>query len=136
MFVSDSYKILAVAVAVTTFLWFKNLDIPYNKLINIIGGTTFGVLLIHANSNAMRQWLWKDTVDCVGHYALPLPQLMLYSIAVVLAVFFTCSVIDRLRQVYIEEPFFKWYDRKNLSQRIREKCQTLPIVSKLIQDNE
>lgn len=58
-FVSDSNRILAVAVAISTFLWLKNLNISYNKIINAIGGSTFGVLLIHANSDAMRQWLGK-----------------------------------------------------------------------------
>ena len=110
--VSDSNKILAVAIALTTFLWFKNINIPYSKLINAIGGSTFGVLLIHANSDAMRQWLWKDTVDCVGHYSLPFWQLVGFSIGVVLAIFFICIIIDIIRIKLIEEPFFKWYDKK------------------------
>lgn len=36
-FVSDSNKFFAVAVAVFSFLFFKNMNIPYNKLINILG---------------------------------------------------------------------------------------------------
>jgi hypothetical protein len=135
-FVADSNKIFAVAVAVSTFLWFKNINLKYSKTINIIGGTTFGVLLIHANSNAMRQWLWKDTVDCVGHYSLPLPQLILFSVGTVLAIFFICSAIDRVRQLLIEEPFFKWYDKKNISQRITEKINAVPLIQKLNQNNE
>lgn len=111
-FVSDANKFFAVSIAITTFLWFKNLKISYNSIINIIGGSTFGVLLIHANSDAMRQWLWKDTVDCVGHYTLPLGELILYSIGIVLSVFFTCVIIDRIRIKFLEEPFFKWFDKK------------------------
>jgi hypothetical protein len=135
-FVEDSNKIFAVAVAVSTFLWFKNINLKYSKTINIIGGTTFGVLLIHANSDAMRQWLWKDTVDCVGHYSLPLPQLILFSVGTVLAIFFICSAIDRVRQLLIEGPFFKWYDKKNISQRITEKFSAFPLIQKLNQNNE
>lgn len=30
-----------------------------------IAASTFGVLLIHANSETMRNWLWKDTLDNV-----------------------------------------------------------------------
>ena len=67
--VSDSNAILALAVGVTTFMFFKNIRIPYSLFINVVGATTFGVLLIHAHSNAMRHWLWRDTVDCVGHYS-------------------------------------------------------------------
>ena len=111
LFVNDSNKIFAVLVAVCSFLWFKNLDIPYSKLINAIGASTFGVLLIHANSDAMRTRLWQDTVDCVGHYALPLGELMLYAIGVVLIIFSSCVLIDYLRIQFIEKPFFKWFDK-------------------------
>lgn len=113
IFVSDSNKFYAVAIAVCSFLWFKNLNIKYSKVINSIGASTFGVLLIHANSNAMRSWLWKDTVDSVGHYySLDTGELVLYSIGVVLAIFIVCNLIDQLRIATIEKWFFDWYDRK------------------------
>lgn len=111
-FLSDCNRILAVAVAVCSFLWFKNMNIRYSKTINAFGAATFGVLLIHANSNAMRIWLWKDTVDVIGHYALPLWHLVLFSFGVVLAIFITCNLIDQLRIVTLEKWFFRWYDNK------------------------
>lgn len=111
-FVSDSNKIFAVVVAVASFLWFKNMDIAQNKFINAIGASTFGVLLIHSNSDAMRKWLWNDTVDCLGHYALPPLQLALYMLSAVLIVFVVCTAIDRLHFHFIEKPFFLWYDKK------------------------
>lgn len=111
-FVYDSNKILAVLFAICSFLWFKNMDIKYSKIINAFGAGTFGVLLIHANSNAMRTWLWKDMVDCVGHYSLPLGYLALYSVGVVIAVFVICNLIDQLRINTLEKWFFKWYDNK------------------------
>lgn len=111
-FVSDCNRIFAVAVAVCSFLWFKNMDIRYSKTINAFGAATFGVLLIHANSNAMRIWLWKDTVDVIGHYALPLWHLVLFSFGVVLAIFITCNLIDQLRIATLEKWFFRWYDNK------------------------
>ena len=111
-FISDSNKFFAVAVAVCTFLWFKNMDIKYSKVINVIGASTFGVFLIHTNSDAMRTWLWKDTVDVVGHYSMPLGNLMLYSIAVVLVIFAVCNLIDQFRIATLEKCFFRWYDNK------------------------
>lgn len=111
-FVSDSNKFFAVAIAVVSFLWFKNMKMPQSKLINAIGGSTFGVLLIHANSDAMRTWLWKDTVDCTGHFGLSLPHLILFSIGVIAAVFFSCIIIDRIRIFLLEKPFFTWFDKK------------------------
>jgi len=111
-FVSDSNKFFAVAIAVCSFLWFKNMNLKYSKVINAIGAATFGVLLIHANSDAMRRWLWKDTLDVVGHYSLPTEELVLYSFGVVLAVFIVCNLIDQLRIATLEKWFFKWYDKK------------------------
>ena len=112
-FVADSNKIFAVLIAVCSFLWFKNMNIKYSKVINAFGAGTFGVLLIHANSNAMRQWLWKDTVDVIGHYTtLPLGQLILFSVGVVLTIFIVCNLIDQLRIATVEKWFFNWYDRK------------------------
>lgn len=119
-FVSDSNKIFAVMVAVASFLWFKNMDIAHSKRINAIGASTFGVLLIHANSDAMRQWLWKDTVDCVGHYALPPLQLTIYILSAVLIIFIVCTAIDRLRYHLIEKPFLRWYDKKPRFVRLQE----------------
>lgn len=111
-FLSDSNKLLAVTVAVFSFLWFKNLNIKYSKVINAFGAATFGVLLIHANSDAMRRWLWLDLVDGVGHYSLTLGSLGLYSVGVVLAVFIACNLIDQLRIATVEKQFFRWYDKK------------------------
>lgn len=111
-FLSDCNKILAVGVAVSSFLWFKNIDIKYSRVINAFGAGTFGVLLIHANSDAMRTWLWKDTINAVSHYSLSLGHLMLFSVGVVLAVFIICNLIDQLRISTIEKWFFNWYDNK------------------------
>ena len=43
--VSDSNTFLAVVTAVFAFLFFKNIKIPYSKVINSIAASTFGVLL-------------------------------------------------------------------------------------------
>ena len=120
-FVSDSNRIFAVLVAICSFLWFKNMNIKYSKVINAFGAATFGVLLIHANSSAMRTWLWKDTIDVVGHYNLPFGQLVLFSFGVVLAIFIICNMIDQLRIATLEKWFFKWYD-----------CKIAPKADKLV----
>lgn len=113
--VADSNKLLALAVSICSFLWFKNMRLPQSKLINSVAASTFGVLLIHANSDTMRQWLWKDTLDNVGQYVASLPQLVLSSASSVIAVFVVCVLIDKVRILCFERPFFKWYDRKLIS---------------------
>ena len=122
--VSDSNKFFAVIIAVSSFLWFKNLNIPQSRFINALGASTFGVLLIHANSSAMRTWLWKDTVNVAGHYSLPLVQLILYSIGMVLLVFLCCSLIDRGRILLLEKPFFRWFD-KRLDRKLNDYKDTV-----------
>ena len=102
-FVSDSNAILAMLTGVCSFMYFKNLDIKYSKLINTIGASTFGVLLIHANSDTMRRWLWRDLFDNAGHYNYEL--FWLRPIIVCIIIFIVCIIIDYLRKRFIEKLF-------------------------------
>lgn len=102
MLVEDSNAFLALTNGITSFMWFKSMKIRNSKLINTIAASAFGVLLIHANSNTMRQWLWKDTVDCIGHFDTP--YYWLYAIGCVLAIYAICTLIDFIRIKTIETP--------------------------------
>ena len=108
-FVTDSNTFWAVAVGVCSFLFFKNVELKYNAFINTVAASTFGVLCIHANSDTMRRWLWKDTLDNVGHYGSAL--MPLYAIGCVIGIFAVCVIIDILRIKFVERPFFKFWDR-------------------------
>ena len=107
---TDSNKIFALTVAVASFMYFKDLEIRHSRIINAIGGATFGVLLIHANSDAMRTWLWRDTVDCVGHYSDSLVSTLSYALLAVIAIFIVCAGIDWVRGKVIEPPILYLYD--------------------------
>jgi len=109
-FVQDSNTFLAVTNGVFSFLFFKNLKIPYSKFINSVAASTFGVLCIHAHSDAMRQWLWRDTLNNVGMYASP--YMPLHAVCSVLGVFIVCNALDHVRIALIEKPFFRWWDRR------------------------
>ena len=102
MLVQDSNAFLALTNGITSFMWFKSMKIRNSKLINTIAASAFGVLLIHANSSTMRQWLWKDTVDCIGHFDTP--YYWLYAIGCVLAIYAICTFIDFIRIKTIETP--------------------------------
>ena len=93
---ADSNKILAVVTSVNAFVFFKYLKIPYNKFINTVASTTFGVLLIHANSDTMRQWLWKDFLNNVGNFQHN-GNIYLHAILSVIGIFVVCSILDYLR---------------------------------------
>lgn len=101
-FVTDSNKFLSLAIAVSSFMYFKDLKIHHSRIINAIGGATFGILLIHANSDAMRQWLWKETVDCVGNFKDDVLWTLGYATGCVLVIFIVCAGIDWFRGKFIE----------------------------------
>ena len=105
-FVADSNTLLAVALGISSFLFFKNVKIPYNRLINTIAVSTFGVLCIHANSDTMRRWLWGDLLDNTGHYGSPI--MPLYAVGCVIGVFVVCVLIDMAR-IQCVEKFFSGY---------------------------
>ena len=107
-YVSDSNTFLAVATGVSLFMTFKDMKMKYHKWINTIAASTFGVLLLHANSDTMRQWLWKDIVDCSGSFYRT--DTCLYALLAVLAIFFICILIDYVRIHTIEKWTFKIID--------------------------
>ena len=100
--ISDSQQPLALFIAISTFMFFKNLRIKNSKLINTIAASSFGVLLIHANPDFVRQWLWEETIDGVGHYDTS--YYWLYAIACVFAIYIVCTLIDIVRIKTIETP--------------------------------
>lgn len=115
--VSDSYAIMAIVVAVCGLMYFKDLKMPQSKIINTIASSVFGVLLIHANSNTMRQWLWKDTVNVIGQYNSDYYWLL--AISSVLSIFIVCVIIDQIRIRLFEKPLFKVMDRQvNISNNL------------------
>jgi len=106
-FVTNSNAILAVAVSVCAFMFFKAMPMRHVKWVNAVGASTFGVLLIHTNNDMMHKWLWQDLLNNVGHYQ---GNIYLHSILSILGVFMVCSVIDQLRLKWIERPLFKVLD--------------------------
>ena len=114
--VSDSNAILAVIVSVCSFMYFKDLPIRQSKIINTISASTFGVLCIHANSDTMRRWLWKDTLNNVEQYYSD--NMIWQSLVSILAVFFICIIVDYIRIHTFEKYTFlfldKWMVKQNL----------------------
>ena len=110
--VNDSNKLLALMVAASVFILFKNLDLGKNKYINAISATTFGVFCIHTSSNAMRIFLWQDLLHVPEAYAYPGVVLVLHAVGSMFAVFIVCSLIDMIRIKFIEKPFFALLEKR------------------------
>ena len=108
-FLNESSRPLPLITGVMTFIFFKKMRLPYIPLVNIMGGSTFGVLLIHANSDTMRKWLWRDFLHNVDMYDSP--WLVVHAVGSVFAIFIVCIVIDRLRLHFIEPQIMTLFDR-------------------------
>lgn len=104
-FVADSNKVLALVTGVGAFLFFKNLKIGYSKGVNTVAASTFGVLLIHANSDTMRLWLWKDVCNNIDVYQGG--DVIIQAIVSVVVIYSVCTVIDMIRIRLIEKPLMK-----------------------------
>ena len=106
-FLADSNKILAVATSVSLFMFFKNLKLKYNPVINILAQSVFGILLIHANSDAMRQWLWVDSLQNTRFFDSQ--WLVLHAFGSVIGIYLICTAIDQVRIHLLERPFFNHF---------------------------
>jgi hypothetical protein len=108
-FLADSNRVLAVALAVSTFLFFRNWKLPTSRLINTMGASTFGVLLIHAGSDTMRQWLWQDLLG--NSRVFGTAGMVPHALLSVIGIFVVCCAVDVLRIRLLETPFFRLWDR-------------------------
>lgn len=111
-FVYGVNKVMAVVTSIASFLFFKNIKMNYNAAINRIASSVFGVLMIHSNSDAMRQWLWKDTLDnCSMYYT---QWCIIHAVLSVILVFTVCCLIDQIRIILVEKPLWKYLKNKGI----------------------
>lgn len=108
-YVMDSEALLALPTSIALFMWFKSLAIPQSRVITTVASSTFAVLLIHAHSDAMRQWLWHDICNVSEHiFTACMP---FYAISSVSLIFIACVIIDQVRIYAIEKPTFNVIDK-------------------------
>ena len=107
--VIDCNAIVGLLSSVMMFIGFKNLRMKNYNWINAIASSTFAVLLIHANSDAMRKWLWQDVCHNVDW--IYSPYLPLHAIGCVLIIYVACVLIDKVRMFLIEKPTFIIIDK-------------------------
>lgn len=101
-------KLPTFLTSVCLLIAFSNLKIGCTKWLNRISSATFGVYLMHEHF-ILRPILWKN----IFHNASYQDSLLLipYSIAVMIIVYGICTLIDLLRQRFIEQIFMKSVDR-------------------------
>ena len=77
------------------FNFFKNLNIKYNRFINTVAGTTFGIYLIHEN-RLLNKFMYHRIFNL--DYFINSRFLILYMLLCVIVIFAVCSLIEFIRQ--------------------------------------
>lgn len=107
----EQNSVFSILITLFIFLGFKNIDLKYNKFINIISSTTFGVYLIHDYS-LVRKFIWtklfKNAIYAKSLFIIP------YSIGVILFVFIICSIIELIRIKLIEDNYINILNKTGL----------------------
>lgn len=116
-YVTDSNTLLAVLTAVASFMFFKDLKMKHHKWINTIAASTFGVLLIHANSDTMRQWLWRDTLQNAEQFYMS--YACIHAMISVITIFAICIAIDYIRIHTLEKWMFIVIDKYLAKYRLK-----------------
>ena len=101
-FSNDEFSIGFILSGYMLFFLFYNIKIPYNRYINMLATTTFGVLLIH-DSNLFRKTLWLEIIKVPAWSDYSPVWFIFYLVFYTVAVFAACVLIDLLRQL-IEKP--------------------------------
>lgn len=110
-YVIDANKLLPFTNSITSFMFFKSIKLPKNRIINTVASSTYGVFLIHTCGDSMRKWLWRDVLRVTQSYYLPWPYLILHIAGSILGVYAVCTVIDLLRRRFLEKPLFCLWDK-------------------------
>lgn len=111
-------SLFALGMSVCFFMVFLNMKIGYVPLINHFGAATFGVILIHSNSNAMRSWLFKEVIDNTGHYYDA--HFILYTLFCILVIYVVCAMIDMVRIRTVEKVWMKIVEKITVTIKIRK----------------
>lgn len=93
----DDFFVLLASIFL--ILFFSNLDVSYNKYINIVSSTTFGIYLIHDNGS-VKSFLWNNYFRLFE--ITKSKDLILNSIGIIFLIFFICMIIDLIRKFIIE----------------------------------
>ncbi len=80
------------------------MTIKYNKYINTLAASAFGVLLIHSNSWTMRHFLWNDLLEVPNLYISN--WLFVHFALSIVLIYLVCFLIDFLRIKLLENPLF------------------------------
>ena len=99
-------SIMMLAVSILTFMLFKNLKIPDNKIVPFVSKSTFGIYLIHINTH-LRVYLFNSVLRIQNYYNSNTFKLIGYIVLSSMGIFIICMFIDTLRRNILEKNLFK-----------------------------
>lgn len=108
LYLAGMNKLPIVMISIILFYTFANKKLEYNKWINTVAASTFGVYLIHDNP-FMRNMIWKELLNV--RMLKESPYLIIYLIIATLLVFTIATLIDQVRKNTIEKISFKIFDK-------------------------
>lgn len=105
-------------VSVLLFFGFEKIELRYNKVINTISSTTFGIYLIHDEGTYVRKFLWNNLIPSVSYTRKE--WFIIYSLIVICGVFSICCTIEFLRIQLFEKHLTRWFEtaRCKLAEKI------------------
>lgn len=113
----NANKLPVFLLAVFMFLLFNKMHVAASPIINRTAACTLGVLLIHANSPMMRQWLWTDLLHNTDYFHSP--YLFIHMSVSVAAIYIVCTLIETARLRYIETPLFQLLNKRKITSQAR-----------------
>lgn len=126
---SSGFRIIGVLTAVGLFTWIGSKNVSYNKFINVVASTTFGIYLIHDN-NSVRPFIWH-TIFHTENMILKPPYFLFNILLICLLVFIVCSFME-----YVRKALFGKFENQ-LADRAEKAYHTLIsslVSSKFIKD--
>lgn len=90
-------SIFSIMFVVSLFILMIRLNFS-SRIINYIGGLTFGIYLIHENT-FVRGWLWNDFLRVGDHIGLSSVKFIAFAIISILFVFLAGSLIEAIRKL-------------------------------------
>lgn len=105
-------QLLPFIASLCIFNFFRGMHPFYNRFINAVAASAFGVLLMHINNDPWTmKAIWDELLHCSEYFASPFPLLVQHTLIAVTMVYFVCTFIDMLRRQLLEKPLFDLYDR-------------------------
>jgi surface polysaccharide O-acyltransferase-like enzyme len=117
--VVDTYSVFASGIALSLFIWAKNVSMKSNRWINMIASATFGVYLVHDNKN-MRNYLWTQIFHTKTNLADTPLHFAFYAIGVVAVVFLSGVVIELIRKQTLERLTNKLIDLVQYKYKVKK----------------